>query len=89
MLVQRNPHKPRDRQWNSIPALSMRFDPQTKQVTMDYCIDHCGHDPKTGAFDRKRKMVTYRAQENDVVTRANKKLAGLKKYAEPVPGRER
>lgn len=85
-LVERNPEKPRDRQWTSITALSMRFDPATTLVSVDYCLDHCGHDPKTGAFDRKRKMVTYRAPEKEVVTRTNKKLAGLKMYAGPPSG---
>lgn len=87
-LIKPNPEKPRDRQWNSITALSMRFDPKTKLVTVDYCVHHCGHDPKTGAFDRKRTIVTYRAPENEVVTRANKKLAGLTKYAESPTARE-
>lgn len=80
-LVERNPEKPRSRDWNSITALSLRVDPVTKLVTVDYCIDHCGHDPKTGTFDPKRTMVSYRAVENDVVKRANKKLDSLKKYA--------
>lgn len=80
-LVERNPEKPRNRDWNSITALSLRVDPVTKLVSVDYCIDHCGHDPKTGAFDPRRTMVRYRAAENDVVKRTNKKLDSLKKYA--------
>lgn len=88
-LVQRNPQKPNDRQWNSITVLRMRFDLATKLVTVDYCVDHCGHDAKTGAFDPRRKIVTYRAREDEVVTRANKKLDSLKKYAEPPSRRER
>ena len=88
-LVVRNPKKPNDRRWDSIMALSMRFDPETKLVSVEYCVDYCGHDPRTGTFDRKRKMITYRAQEDEVVARANKKLAALTKFAEPSSVRER
>ena len=87
-LVARNPKKPNDREWNSINLLSLRFNPETKLVTVDYCVDYCGHDPQAGAFDRRRKIVTYSAPESEVVTRANKKLDGLKKYAEPPFQRE-
>lgn len=52
-------------------------------VTVEYCIDYCEHDPRTGAFSPRRKMVSYSAPEPLVMTRANKKLGDLKKYAEP------
>lgn len=81
-LVERNPEKPRRKAWDSIGALSLRFDPDTQLVSVEYCVEHCGHDPRTGAFDPKRRMVTYRAPEAKVITKANKKLDDLKKYAD-------
>jgi len=80
-LVERNPARPHGRAWESILALTIRFDPQAERVSMEYCIDHCGHDPRTGAFDPKRRMMVYSAPEAEVVKKADKKLAGLKKYA--------
>ena len=88
-LVKRNPAKPRDRAWDSIEALTIRYDAQTQQLSVEYCIDHCSHDRQTGAFDPRRQMVWYSAPEAGVVMRANKKLDDLKKYAEAPPGRER
>jgi hypothetical protein len=82
MLVERNPQKPRGRAWNSIGALTLLYDVPTTQVTVEYCIDYCTHDPKTGAFHPKRKMVSYRALERVVDTRLNKKLRELQKFAE-------
>ena len=88
-LVTRNPAKPRGRAWNSIQALTIRHDPQTMLLTVEYCIDHCSHDPRTGAFDPKRKMKVYTAPEAEVVKRVNKKLGDLQKFAERPPLRER
>lgn len=81
-LVNRNPEKPRDKAWNSIMALSMRYDASTAMVTVEYCVEHCGFDPRTGAFEAKRRMVSYRAPEKAVVAKADKKLSDLKKYAD-------
>ena len=65
-LVARNPKKPDDRQWHSITALSMRFDPETKLVTVDMrrLLRSRSEDRHV---DRKRKMIAYRAQEHEVV----------------------
>ena len=82
LLVERNPAKPRGRAWDSIGALTLRYDESVKVVTVEYCLDYCGHDPKTGAFHPKRKMVSYRAPERDVETRLTRKLRELAKYAE-------
>ena len=35
-LVERNPEKPRGKDWTSIPALSMRFDAVTGHVSVEY-----------------------------------------------------
>jgi hypothetical protein len=80
-LVKRNPARPRDGSWNSIEALTIGYNADAQLVTMSYCVDYCSHDPKTGAFHPKRKMVSYSASEAAVTTRLNKKLKGLKKYA--------
>lgn len=80
-LVERNPARPQGQAWQSIMALSIRFDADTARVSMEYCIDHCGHNPLTGAFDPKRRMVVYSAPEAEVVKKADKKLASLKKFA--------
>jgi len=88
-LVKRNPAKPRDRAWNSIGALTIRYDDQKMHLMVEYCIDHCSHDRVTGAFDPRRKMVVYSAPEAAVVKRMNKKLDDLKKYAQAPPSRER
>jgi len=84
-LVERNPEKPPGKDWNSIPALSIRFDPVTSRVSMEYCVENCGHDPKTGAFHPRRRMAYYHAAEADVVKKADKKLDSLKKYAAAGP----
>lgn len=81
-LVKRNPEKPRGRAWNSIEALTTRLDAETMQVTMEYCVDQCGHDPRTGAFHPRRRMVSYTASEQHVQQKLNQKLNDLKKYAE-------
>jgi hypothetical protein len=49
---------------------------------VEYCVDFCTHDPKTGAFDAKRKMVSYDAPESVVLARLNYQLDKLKKFAE-------
>ena len=87
-LVTRNPEKPRDRSWIGIPALNMKFEPRTGLVTVEYCVEHCGHNPRSGAFDPTRRMVSYSAPEAQVVSKVNKKMAGLKKFADNAPGRE-
>jgi hypothetical protein len=84
-LVERNPEKPRGKDWTSIPALSMRFDAVTGHVSVEYCVEYCDHNPRTGAFNPKRRLVYYHAPEAEVIKRADKKLASLKKYA-AVPG---
>lgn len=81
-LVERRPAKPRGRHWDSIQALTIRYHPEPKHVIVEYCIDHCDYDPKTGAFDSRRKMVAYRAPEAVVEMRLDKKLRELQKYAE-------
>ncbi|MDP2055049.1 MAG: hypothetical protein Q8L75_15540 [Acidobacteriota bacterium] len=81
-LVKRNPEKPRDRPWNSIKALTMRYDEATGTVSVEYCVEHCGHDPRTGAFEPRRRMVWYHAREATVVAKVDKKLRDLAKYAE-------
>lgn len=88
-LVTRNPAKPRDRAWNSVGALTIRYDEQKMHLTVEYCLDYCSHDRVTGAFDPKRKMVLYSAPEAAVVKRVNKKLDDLKKYADAPPNRGR
>lgn len=81
-LVTRNPERPRDAAWNSIRALTIRYDEPTAMVSVEYCVEHCGHDPRTGAFEPKRRMVTYRAPEAAVVVKVDRKLRDLAKYAE-------
>lgn len=81
-LVNRNPEKPRDKAWNSIMALSMRYHADISRVTVEYCVEHCQHDPRTGALDPKRRMVSYSAPEDLVVAKVDKKLRDLKKYAD-------
>ena len=82
-LVERNPAKPRGGAWDSIHALTIRYHPEPGHVLVEYCIDYCDVDPQTGAFDPRRKMVSYRAAEALVEKRLDKKLDELKKYAEP------
>jgi hypothetical protein len=82
-LVTRNPAPPRGRGWDSLQALNILYSVETQQITVTYCIDHCGHDPRTGAFDPKRKMVSYSAPEQVVMPKVDKKLGDLQKYAEP------
>lgn len=81
-LVKRNPERPRDRPWNSIKALTMRYDEATGMVAVEYCVEHCGHDPRTGAFEPRRRMVWYHAPEATVAVKVDKKLRDLAKYAE-------
>ena len=81
-LITRNPEKPRDRGWDSIMALTLRYDEATRMVSVEYCVDRCGFDPRTGALDRKRRMVTYRAPEDAVVAKLDKKRRDLAKYAD-------
>lgn len=81
-LVHRNPERPHDKAWNSIMALNLRYDAGTGLVTVAYCVEHCEHDPHTGAFSPKRRMVSYSAPEEQVVAKVNKKLGDLAKYAD-------
>jgi len=85
-LVKRNPAKPRGRAWNSIGALTIRYDPEPRHVIVEYCLDACDFDPRTGGFNPRRKMVSYRAAEDVVEQRLDKKLKELQKY-EPSPAR--
>jgi hypothetical protein len=84
-LVHGNPARPRGRAWDSIHALTIRYHAEPRHVLVEYCIDYCDFVPETGAFHPRRKMVTYRATEELVEKRLDKKLSELKKYAE-VPG---
>jgi len=84
-LVQPNPAKPRGRAWDSVGALTIRYHPEPQHVIVEYCVDFCDHDPRTGEFNPKRKMVSYRAAEDTVQKRLNKKLAELKRYGERPP----
>lgn len=81
MLVERNPAKPHGRAWNSIRALIIGYDVKTKEVRVEYCLDYCDTDPKTGAAHPRRKVIAYTAPEQVVLKRMNKKLAELKKYS--------
>ena len=81
-LVNRNPRKPAGKQWDSIGAVNLGYDPATKEVVVEYCIDFCANDPRTGALDPKRRMISYRALEPTVIARLNQQLEKLKKYAE-------
>lgn len=81
-LVNRNPEKPRGAAWNSIKALTMRYDEATGMVSVEYCVEHCGHDPRTGAFEPRRRMVWYHAPEATVAVKVDKKLRDLAKYAD-------
>lgn len=80
-LVERNPERPRGKAWNSIMALSMKYDEVTGMVTVEYCVDRCGFEPRTGELDPRRRMVSYRAPESAVLAKVDKKLAELAKYA--------
>lgn len=80
-LINRNPEKPRDKAWDSIMALTLRFDEATRMVSVEYCVDRCGFDPRTAALDQKRRMVTYRAPEDAVVKKLDQKRRELAKYA--------
>jgi hypothetical protein len=82
-LVKRNPAKPAGRAWDSIGALTIRYHPEPRHVVVEYCIDYCDLDPQTGSFHPRRKMVSYRAAEEVVEKRLDKKIAGLKKYSAP------
>lgn len=88
MLVKSNPAKPPGRAWNSIRMLTIGYDPAMRHMMVEYCLDYCDPDPRTGAPHPRRKMVSYSASEQLVVTRLNKKLKNLKKYERP-PERDR
>ncbi len=47
-LVNRNPERPTGKAWNSIGALTMRYHADTSQVSVEYCVQYCEHDPRTG-----------------------------------------
>lgn len=81
-LIKRNPERPRDKAWDCIMALTLRYDEPTHMVSVEYCVERCGFDPRTGAFERKRRMVTYTAPEEVVMTKLDKKRRELAKYAE-------
>jgi hypothetical protein len=78
-LVNRNPQKPRNRGWDSVRALNLGYIPETRQVTVEYCIDYCTPDPEASEAHPRRKMVSYRAHENVVATRLDKRLHELTK----------
>ena len=80
-LVERNPARPPGRAWETITALTIGYDAQTKHVIVEYCLENCGFDPKTSAPHPKRRMASYRDSEESVVKRMNKKLGSLQKYA--------
>lgn len=81
-LITRNPERPRGKAWDSIMALTLRYDEPTRMVSVEYCVERCGFDPRTGAFERKRRMVTYTAPEDAVVAKLDKKRRDLAKYAD-------
>lgn len=81
-LVERRPARPPGRRWESITALTIGYDAPTKHVIVEYCLENCGFDPKTRAPHPRRRMASYRAPEETVVNRMNKKLGSLQKYAE-------
>lgn len=80
MLVERRPAKPRGRGWDSITALTIRYHAEPRHVVVEYCIDNCDFDPRTGAFNPKRKMVSYRASVDVVEKRLDKKIGELQRY---------
>jgi hypothetical protein len=84
-LVNPNPARPRGRAWDSVGALTIRYHAEPQHVIVEYCVDFCDHDPRTGTFNPKRKMVSYRAAQDLVERRLNKKLGELQKYAERPP----
>lgn len=77
MLVKRNPAKPRGRAWNSLRAQAIGYDPENREVSVEYCIDYCDIDPERGGPHARRKMVTYKAGEDVVAARLKKKLDDL------------
>lgn len=81
-FVKSNPARPRGRAWNSIRALSISYDAAVRHVTVEYCLDYCTPDPQTGAPHPRQTLVSYTASEQLVVTRLNKKLNSLQKYAD-------
>lgn len=81
-LVKSNPQQPRGKRWDSIGAVSLGYDPETRNVVVEYCVDFCTSDPDTGALDPRRKMVSYGAQEQVVLERLDKQLKKLQKYAD-------
>lgn len=81
-LVNRNPEKPRGKAWDSIMALTMRYDEAARTVSVEYCVDYCGRNKRTGGLDPKRRMAIYRAPEAAVVAKVDKKLRDLAKYAD-------
>lgn len=80
-LVKTNPQRPTGRYWDSVSALTIRSLPGSDQIAVEYCVEHCGFDPQTGAFDTRRQMVTYSAKATDVEKRINKKVQALQKFA--------
>jgi hypothetical protein len=82
-LVERNPAKPRGGNWDAVDALTIRYHTDPRHVVVEYCIDYCDFDPRTGAFNPRRKMVSYHATEELVEKRLDKKLEDLKKYSAP------
>lgn len=81
-LVERNPVRPRGRNWDGIRALNIGYDARTKEVIVEYCVDYCGVNPTTSTLHPKRTMAAYRAPEDRVIANVKKKLGSLQKYAE-------
>lgn len=79
-LVKPNPARPSGRSWDSIHALTIGFEEASNAVVVEYCVDACDFDPKTGAFNPRRRMVSYRASAGTVEERIDKKLRELKKF---------
>lgn len=87
-LVERNPARPPGRMWDSITELTIGYDAATKEVIVEYCLDNCEVEPNTGAVHPQRRMASYRAPEQQVVKRLNKKLGSLQKYTERPTARQ-
>ena len=82
-LVQRNPERPRDRAWSSTMALNLGYDADAGMVTVTYCVERCGFNPRTGARDPRRRLRSYSAPMEQVLARVDARLGQLAKYAGP------
>lgn len=83
MLVEPNPVKPPGRHWKNITLLTVSFDEKLKTVSVEYCVDKCTFNEETRAWHPKRKMISYSAPEEQVLTRLEKRLAELNQYGDP------